>query len=128
MGMITKTTSIDHYITGFPAAIQKRLQQMRQTIKKAAPLATETISYGIPTFKLNGNLVHFGAFKSHISLFPTAAGIEAIKDEHSSYTISKGTIQFPLTEPLPIPLISKIVKYRVKQSLSRASAKSSGKK
>lgn len=109
----------DEYIALFSPDIQKTLLTLRETIKKAAPMATEKISYQIPTFYLNGNLVHFAAFKNHISFFPTGEGVEAFKDELGEYKTSKGTIQFPLGKPLPLGLITKIVKFRVEQNLKK---------
>ena len=111
--------SIDAYITQFPDAIQKLLQQLRKTIHSAAPEASETISYGIPTFKLRGNLVHFGGFKTHIGFYPAPRGIEAFEKELKPYRTGKGTIQFPLDKPLPLDLITKIVKFRAQENLSR---------
>ena len=110
--------TIDDYIETFPRNIQTILQELRQAIKDAAPEAKEAISYQIPTFKLNGNLVHFAAFKNHIGFFPTPSGIEAFKDELSEYKLSKGTIRFPLDKPIPFDLVKKIVKYRVQENLS----------
>jgi uncharacterized protein YdhG (YjbR/CyaY superfamily) len=124
--MRTKQTSpknIDNYIAGYPENVQKVLQQIRQTIRKAAPQAEETINYGIPTFTLNGNLVHFAAFKNHIGFYPTPSGIEKFKEELSMYEGAKGSVQFPLDKHMPLGLISKIVKFRVKENLERAAAK-----
>jgi uncharacterized protein YdhG (YjbR/CyaY superfamily) len=115
--------TIDEYITEFPPAIKKLLVEMRETIRKAAPKAQEAIKYGIPTFAQEGNLVHFAAFKNHIGFYPAPRGIEAFKKELSVYKGSKGTIQFPLDEPLPLKLISAIVKYRVQDNLTGAQAK-----
>jgi uncharacterized protein YdhG (YjbR/CyaY superfamily) len=120
-----KVNSIDEYIKGFPPDIQKLLQQVRATIKKAAPDAEETIKYAMPTFTLNGNLVHFAAFKNHIGLYPTPNGIEAFKKELSVYKGAKGSVQFPLDQPMPLELISKIVKYRVEQNGGKARKKES---
>src|SRR2546427_6435791 len=97
--------TIDEYIKTFPEDVQTILEKMRQTIRKAAPEAEEAISYQIPTFKLNGNLVHFAAFKKHIGFFPTARGVEAFKKELSRYKGSKGTVRFPLDEPVPYGLV-----------------------
>lgn len=108
--------NIDEYIATFPPEIQTRLSQIRVAIHEVAPKAEETISYQMPTFKQNGVLVHFAAFKNHIGFFPTPAGIEAFKDKLSSYKTSKGTIQFPLNQPLPLDLIKEIVRARVKQN------------
>jgi len=112
----TQPTNIDEYIAGFPKDIQKMLEEVRATIKKAAPKAEEAIKYAIPTFTLNGNLVHFAAFKNHIGLYPTPSGIEAFKKDLAKYEGTKGSIHFPLDQPLPLPLITKIVKYRVKKN------------
>jgi uncharacterized protein YdhG (YjbR/CyaY superfamily) len=120
-----KVNSIDEYIKGFPPDIQKLLQQVRATIKKAAHDAEETIKYAMPTFTLNGNLVHFAAFKNHIGLYPTPNGIEAFKKELSVYKGAKGSVQFPLDQPMPLELISKIVKYRVEQNGGKARKKES---
>lgn len=117
------TTTIDEYIAGFPDDIQKLLQTMRTTIRKAAPQAEEAIKYAIPTFVLNGNLVHFAAFKNHIGFYPAPRGIEAFKKELTKYEGSKGTIKFPLDKPLPVGLIGKIVKFRVQDNLKKAKAK-----
>lgn len=114
-----RVENIDEYISLFPDNVQKILQEMRLTIKKSAPKAEEAISYRIPTFKLNGNLVHFAAFKSHIGFYPTSSGISAFKKELSQYKSSKGAIQFPIDKPIPFDLVRKIVKYRVKENLSR---------
>lgn len=108
--------TIDEYITGFPVDVQAMLEKLRQTIRKAAPDATEKISYRIPTFYLNGNLVHFAAFEHHIGFYPTSSGVSAFQDELSKYRASKGAIQFPLDEPLPLKLVKKIVEFRVKEN------------
>jgi uncharacterized protein YdhG (YjbR/CyaY superfamily) len=110
---------IDDYVNRYPKGVQRLLKQMRLTIKKAAPEATEKISYGIPTFALYGNLVHFAAFKNHIGLYPTPSAITAFSKELSSYKYSKGAVQFPLDEPLPLTLISRMVKFRVKEKLRK---------
>jgi uncharacterized protein YdhG (YjbR/CyaY superfamily) len=120
---ITKAENIDEYIASFPKEIQKMLKAMRTTIKKAAPEAEETISYAIPTFTLKGNLVHFAAFQNHIGFYPAPRGIEAFKKELSMYEGGKGTVKFPLDKPLPLNLISKIVKFRVKENLAKAKKK-----
>ncbi len=110
--------SMDTYIAAFPPEVQTLLQQLRQTIQKAAPSATEAISYQIPTFRLNGNLVHFAGFKKHIGFYPGAAGMVAFQDELTGYKSAKGSVQFPLDKALPLALVSKIVMFRVKQNLS----------
>jgi uncharacterized protein YdhG (YjbR/CyaY superfamily) len=114
---------IDSYIKAAPKEAQPLLWQMRETIQEVAPEATEAISYGIPTFKLHGNLVHFGAFKTHVSFFPTSSGVAAFTKELSKYKISKGTVQFPLDQKLPLPLIKKIVRFRVKESKAKVVVK-----
>jgi uncharacterized protein YdhG (YjbR/CyaY superfamily) len=111
--------TIDEYIKTFPADIQKILEKIRQTVRKAAPEAQEAISYQMPTFKLNGNLVHFAAFKDHIGFYPVPSGIEAFRKELSPYIKGKGTIQFPLDKPIPYDLVEKIVKFRVKENLAK---------
>ena len=118
-----KPKNIDEYISTFPEPVQKILESVRMTIQKAAPEAKETINYGIPTFSLNGNLVHFAAFKNHIGFYPTPEGIEAFKKELSSYESAKGSVQFPLDQPMPLPLITKIVKYRVEQNMKKPKKK-----
>lgn len=106
--------TIDEYIAAFPADIQAMLNQIRATIKKSAPTAEEAIKYAIPTFVLNGrNLVHFAAFKNHIGFYPTPTGIESFKKELSKYKQGKGSVQFPLDEPMPLALITKIVKFNI---------------
>ncbi len=109
--------TIDEYIEAFPKDVQIILQKMRQTIRKVAPEAEETISYQIPTFKLNGNLVHFAAFKDHISFFPTSSARIEFKKALSKYKGGKGTIQFPMGEQIPYDLVKKIVIFRRKQNL-----------
>ncbi len=121
-GQATPRT-IDDYIAGFPRDVQKILQKVRTTIRKAAPDAQETIKYRMPTFTLKGNLVHFAAFKKHIGFYPVPTGIEAFKKELSVYEGGKGSVQFPLDKPIPFGLISRIVKLRVKENLARAKAK-----
>jgi uncharacterized protein YdhG (YjbR/CyaY superfamily) len=110
---------INTYIADFPENVQAILQQIRATIHKAAPEATEDIKYAIPTFVLNGNLVHFAAFKSHIGFYPTPTGIEEFEKELSVYKQGKGSVQFPLDQPIPLDLITRIVKYRVKQNAEK---------
>jgi uncharacterized protein YdhG (YjbR/CyaY superfamily) len=115
--------TIDEYIAGFPDDVQQILQQIRQTIREAAPDAQEAISYQMPTFKLHGNLVHFAAFKKHIGFYPVPSGIEAFKDELAGYVVGKGSVQFPLNQPIPYDLIRRIVTFRVAETLARAEAK-----
>jgi uncharacterized protein YdhG (YjbR/CyaY superfamily) len=118
--------NIDEYIAGFPESVRAILKEMRATIRKAAPQATEKISYQIPTFFLKGNLVHFGAFKDHISFFPTSSGIEKFKHELSVYEKSRGTVRFPMDQPIPLDLIAKIVRFRVQENLEKAGSKKNG--
>ena len=110
-------TTIDEYIARCPAEVQPILSRIRALIKEAAPQAVEKISYQMPTFYLRGNLVHFGAHPHHIGFYPTPSGIEAFKAELSPYKSSKGAVQFPLDQPIPYDLISRIVKYRVAETL-----------
>jgi uncharacterized protein YdhG (YjbR/CyaY superfamily) len=111
--------SIDEYIKTFPPDVQKILEEMRQTIQKAAPEAVEAISYQMPTFQLNGNLVHFAAFKKHVGFFPTSSGVAAFKKELASYASTPGTIQFPLDKAMPYDLVTKIVLFRRKENLAK---------
>jgi uncharacterized protein YdhG (YjbR/CyaY superfamily) len=115
--------TIDEYIAGFPADIQVILQKIRKTIKDAAPDAQEAISYQMPTFKFHGNLVHFAAFKNHIGFYPVPSGIEKFKAELSVYKQGKGSVQFPLDQPIPYDLISRVVKYRVEENLKKSAGK-----
>jgi uncharacterized protein YdhG (YjbR/CyaY superfamily) len=116
---IEQSNPIEIYFSAFPQQTKDLLELMRATIRAAAPEAQETISYGIPTFKLNGNLVHFAGYKHHIGFYPGAAGIANFKDEISQYKNAKGSVQFPLDQPLPIKLITKIVRFRVKENLKK---------
>ena len=117
-------TSIDEYIASFPEDTQKILEEIRATIKAAAPEAEEKISYQMPTFFLKGNLIHFAAFKNHIGIYPTPSGTQAFKDEISIYQGAKGSIRLPIDEPMPLKLIGRIVKFRVTENLKRAKGKS----
>jgi uncharacterized protein YdhG (YjbR/CyaY superfamily) len=119
----TAPQNIDEYIAGFPPEVQAILRKIRLTIRKAAPEAEEKISYQMPTFTLKGNLVHFAAFKKHIGFYPTPSGTAKFKKEIAAYQAAKGSIQFPLDKPIPYGLISKIVKFRVKENLARARTK-----
>ena len=114
-----KFKTIDGYIKTFPEDVQSILEKMRQTIRKAAPEAVEAISYQIPTFKLNGNLVWFAAFKRHIGFYPTASGIRAFRKELSPYKRAKGSVQFPLYKPIPYDLVKRMVMFRVKENLKK---------
>lgn len=113
-------STIDDYIAEFPPEIQDILQKIRKTIKSAAPDAEEKISYQMPTFVLCGNLVHFAAFKNHIGFYPTPSGVDGFKDELVEYVSAKGSIQFPLSAPIPYDLISRIVTYRVAENTRNA--------
>ena len=120
----TKPKNIDDYIAGFPDEVQMILEKVRTTIKKAAPRAEETISYQIPSFNLNGSyLIYFAAYKKHIGLYPAPRGHEKFKKELSAYEGGKGTLRFPLDQPIPFGLITRIVKFRAKENLERAKAK-----
>ena len=124
--MKTKRTAakdIDEYIAGFPDDVQKILQKIRMTIRKVAPGAREGISYQIPTFVLNGNLIFFAAFKNHVSVYPAPRGDEAFKQELSGYEGGKGTVRFALDKPIPFDLIRRFVKFRIAKNLETAKAK-----
>jgi uncharacterized protein YdhG (YjbR/CyaY superfamily) len=124
----TNFQSIDEYIATFPKEIQDVLQSLRQTVKDAAPEAQEKISYQIPTFTLNGTLVHFAAYKNHIGFYGASGAMDALGEEVSPYVAGKGTLQFPLSKPLPLSLISDIVKLRAKENLEKAKARKSEKR
>jgi uncharacterized protein YdhG (YjbR/CyaY superfamily) len=116
-------TNIDEYIAQFPPDVREKLREMRRLIKEAAPEAVETIGYQIPTFKQNGNLVHFAAFKNHIGFYPAPSGIEAFDEELAPYKAGKGTIQFPLDQPIPAAIVQKVVRYRVAENEAKAARK-----
>lgn len=115
--------SIDEYIAGFPHDVQLLLQQLRTIIKRIAPDAAEAIRYQIPTFVLNGNLVHFAAFKNHIGFYPTPSGIEAFKEELAPYESAKGSVKFPIDKPIPFDLIADIVRFRAIEARARSTAR-----
>ena len=115
--MRVKAENVDAYIAAFPPNVARALEHLRTIIRNTAPGAEETISYAIPSYKLNGMLVHFAGYVRHIGFYPGAAGIANFIDELAKFKTSKGAVQFPLDEPLPISLIEKIVRYRVKQNL-----------
>jgi uncharacterized protein YdhG (YjbR/CyaY superfamily) len=119
----TAPENIDDYIEGFSGNVQKILQKIRKTIQKAAPNAQEAISYHIPTFRLNGNLIHFAAYQHHIGLYPGPRGVKEFEKEMARYEGGKGTVRFPLDEPVPYELITRIVRYRVDKSVAAAAAK-----
>jgi uncharacterized protein YdhG (YjbR/CyaY superfamily) len=116
MKMMKKYTTIEEYISAFPTKTQLILKKMHQTIKQAAPNAVEAISYGIPTFKLHGNLVHFGGYDTHIGFYPGAEAVEVFKKELAAYDLSKGTVRFSLDKTVPYDLVAKITQYRVKKN------------
>lgn len=118
-----KITTIDEFISQFPVDTQTKLQQVREVIKSVAPDATEAISYGIPTFKFHGYLVHFSGYKHHIGFYPTSSGVEKFKAELSAYQTTKGTIQFPLDKPIPFDLIRRISAFQVEENLHKAQPK-----
>jgi len=113
-------TTINEYIAIFPKEIQKKLEEIRATIQVAAPDAEEKISYQMPAFAQKGILVYFAAWKNHIGFYPTSSGTQAFKQELSAYEISKGVVKFPLDKPLPLDLITKIVKFRLAENLDKA--------
>lgn len=115
--------SIDEYIAGFPEDIQQKLEQVRATIKEAAPGATEAIKYAMPAFVFKGNLVFFAAYKNHIGFYPAPTENEAFKEDLSAYKSGKGTLQFPFDKPIPLKLVSKIVKFRVKENAEKVDIK-----
>lgn len=119
--------SIDEYIDGFPQEVQELLHQVRAAVRKAAPEAKEKISYAMPTFVLEGNLVHFAAFKNHIGFYALPSGHETFAKELARYHSGKGSVQFPLDEPLPLALITKMVQFRVKENLQKAELKKQAK-
>ncbi|MEQ8583226.1 MAG: DUF1801 domain-containing protein [Marinoscillum sp.] len=110
---------IEEYIAGFPIEVQGILKAIRKTIQQAAPEATESISYGIPTFSQHGALVHFGGYKQHIGFYPAPRAIEVFKEELAGYEGGKGTVKFPIDRPIPMDLIRRIVQYRLKENLAR---------
>jgi uncharacterized protein YdhG (YjbR/CyaY superfamily) len=111
--------TIDEYKASFPKNVQTILEEMRQAIREAAPEAEETISYRMPAFRLKGILVYFAAFKNHIGFYPTSSATEAFKEKLSDYETSKGTVRFPINEPIPFDLVKEIVKFRVRENLSK---------
>jgi len=121
----TPAVDVDAYIAAFPQPVQQLLQQLRTTIKAAAPKATEVISYGMPGYQFHGMLVYFAGYKNHIGFYAAPTGHEAFKKELSVYKTGKGSVQFPLDKPLPLKLVTKIVKYRVKQNGEKVALKKS---
>lgn len=121
--MNKKPATVEEYISSFPPGMQELLQQVRITIQKAAPAAEECIAYAMPAYKLNGPLVYFAGYKSHVGFYATPTGHEAFKKELSKYKEGKGSVQFPLHEPMPLKLIEKIVKFRVKENMAKPARK-----
>lgn len=125
---MTKPTDTNEYIAGFPKETQQKLEQVRATIKKAAPGAEEMISYGIPAFRLyNYYLIYFAGFKNHIGLYPAPVNDDLFKKELSGFKTGKGSVQFPLDKPIPLSLVTKIVKFRAKENEEKLRAKNAGK-
>ncbi|MDD3803476.1 MAG: DUF1801 domain-containing protein [bacterium] len=112
--------TVEEYISLFPKNTRNILESIRQTIKAAAPDAEETISYKMPSYKQNGILVYFAAYENHIGFYPTSSGIEEFKKEISKYKYAKGSVQFPLNKPIPLKLIAKIVKFRIKENIKKS--------
>ena len=119
----TQATSIDEYIAGSPKEVQKSLKEIRDAVKKAVPKAEEAIKYAMPTFVLNGNLIHFAAFKNHIGIYPVPRGVDGFKKELDAYDGEKNTLKIPLDAPPPLTLITKIVKYNVKRNQEKQKMK-----
>jgi len=119
----TKFKTVDEYISTFPASTKTILKELRKTIKQAAPQAEELISYNMPAFTFHGRLVYYAAYKKHIGLYPIPSAIRAFQKDLSDYKTSKGAIQFPLDRPIPFGLITKIVKFRVKENLQKGKTK-----
>ena len=115
--------TIDEYLTQFPPSVVEKLNGLRKVIAQTAPHATETISYGLPTFQLNGNLIHFGGYKTHIGVYPAPSGIDAFEKELAPYRKGKGTLQFSIDEDLPLDLIKRIVLFRVNENMEKKSKK-----
>ena len=120
--------NVDEYLSSLSPQVRSILQKLRQTIKKAAPGAEEVISYNMPAFKFHGMLVYFSAFKEHYSLFPFKSAITAFRDRLKSYELSKGTIRLPLTTPVPVKLVTDIIKFRVNENLEKEAKKKLSKK
>jgi uncharacterized protein YdhG (YjbR/CyaY superfamily) len=120
--------TIDEYIEQFPASVQEILQKLRATIKKTAPAAEETMSYQMPAFKYYGMLVYFAGYKNHIGFYPTSSPMKVFKDRLTNYKTSKGAIQFPINEAIPLALVRDIVKFRIKENLEKENTKLKKKK
>lgn len=113
---------IDSYIAGFSKEVQVLLEQVRATIRQTAPAAVETIKYGMPTFVLNGNIAHFAAFKNHIGFYPAPTGVAAFEKDLEGYKVGKGSLQLPLSQPMPLELIARIVRYNMEKVLAKKQA------
>ena len=124
-GTSTKFNTVDEYFSALSTKTKAALNELRKTIKEATPEAEEVISYNMPAFKLNGILVYYAAYKNHIGFYPTASGVKVFQEELADYNSSKGAIQFPIDQPLPTDLITRIVKFRVKENLEKEKAKKS---
>jgi len=123
LNMNTKINNIDDYIATFPDDVQQQLHQIRATIQKAAPGVKEKISYGMPAFELNGNLVYFAGYKNHIGFYATPNGHEQFKSELAQYKQGKGSVQFPIDQPMPLDLIRRITEFRVQEQLAKPKKK-----
>jgi uncharacterized protein YdhG (YjbR/CyaY superfamily) len=117
-----KPSKVEEYLAAFPEEIKKLLQKLRKCIQTAAPEAQEKISYGMPTFYLKGNLVHFAGYQRHIGFYPTPSAVQEFQNELASYKTSKGAVQFPLDQDLPLELITRMVKFRVQENLNRTAS------
>ncbi len=125
---MTPVASIEAYHAGFPAEVQARLQLVRETIRREAPLSGECISYGIPTFQLQGNLVHYAAYDKHLGFYPGSSGMAAFSDRLAQFKQGKGSVQFPHDQPIPLELIAEIVRYRMQENEEKARVRKSKKK
>ncbi|HEV3324507.1 MAG TPA: DUF1801 domain-containing protein [Puia sp.] len=126
MQIRVKYRSVDEYLSYYPEEVQNKLESLRSVIKKAAPKAVETISYNMPAYKQRNVLVYFAAHKNHIGFYPTSSGTREFIDQLTKYKVSKGAIQFPIDEPLPLGLIAKIVRFRVKEDKEKAAGRLMG--
>jgi uncharacterized protein YdhG (YjbR/CyaY superfamily) len=120
--------NVDEYLAGFTGEIRQKLDQLRALIRSAAPDAEEGIGYGMPAYKMNGILVYFAGTKSHIGFYPTGSGVAQFQHDLTGYSVSKGTIRFPIAQPLPVELIKRIVRFRLEENREKATLKRSLKK
>ncbi|HTR27791.1 MAG TPA: DUF1801 domain-containing protein [Puia sp.] len=127
MRVSVKYKTVDEYLSFCPEEIQYKLEDLRRTIKKAAPQALEIINYNIPSYKQHRVLVHFAAYKNHIGFYPTSSGVREFRNELTRYKVSKGAIQFPIDEKLPLALIAKIVRFRAREDAAKAAGKGASK-